>query len=139
MFSQTQWTKGSRTGLLFFTGGILLDVWVAVYYFTIDRPGEHQLSPTGQFWILGLLLTGFVFIVIGIMQGAISRNAQKTEENLARSASADLARAQASTAAAGVPLVVPPTSAAMPAQIPMQPQVPNQMPMAAPGQPVRTI
>ncbi len=110
MLNQTQWTKGSRTGLLFFTGGVLLAVWVAVWYFT--RSGEPPLSDNGRFWIIGLLLTGVTFVVIGIMQGAISRVAQKTEESLARKASEDLANAQASTAAARIPVVVPPTSAA---------------------------
>ncbi len=45
MFNQTQWTKGSRTGLLFFTGGLLLDVWVAVWYFTLDKSVELTLPP----------------------------------------------------------------------------------------------
>ncbi|MCE9534715.1 MAG: hypothetical protein K8T89_26870 [Planctomycetes bacterium] len=120
MFNQTQWTKGSRTGLLFFTGGVLLDVWVAVWYFTMERSAANPLSANGRFWLIGLFLTGITFVVIGMIQGAISRSAQKTEENIANKASEDLALAQASTAAAGTPVVVPPTSAANPAQTPVQ-------------------
>ena len=117
MFSQTQWTKGTRTGLIFFTGGLLLDVWVAVWYLTME---SHVLSSSQRFWLLGLFFTGITFIVIGIIQGAISRSAQKSEENLAIKASEDLARAQASTAAARIPVVVPPASAAGAPQVPVQ-------------------
>lgn len=66
---------GPRTALIYVTIGALMDVWVAVWYFTHDTGG----SKTTHFWLLGLFLTGLTFLILGLLLGRLGRAARQAE------------------------------------------------------------
>lgn len=70
---------GPRASLVYITVGTLLDVWVGVWYFAFARNGDHPLTSTTQFWLLGLFLTGLTLVIIGLLLGQIGRAARKAE------------------------------------------------------------
>ncbi|MBA4188087.1 MAG: hypothetical protein C0467_08710 [Planctomycetaceae bacterium] len=99
---------GPRTALAYVTGGALIDVWTLVWYFTREAP----LSPTGQFWVIGLVLTGLTFVILGLFLGPLGRSARQAELPPAEAIQAE-ANIQA-TAAANPPAVVAPGIAEAP-------------------------
>lgn len=68
-------TFGPKTALIYITVGALIDVWTLVWYFTRERP----LTGTQQFWVIGLVLTGLTFLVLGLLLGQIGRAARRAE------------------------------------------------------------
>jgi hypothetical protein len=66
---------GPRTALIYVTTGTLIDVWTLVWYFTRSQP----LSPSGQFWVIGLALTGLTLITLGLLLGRLGRSARQAE------------------------------------------------------------
>jgi hypothetical protein len=72
----TQPAFGPKLSIAFITAGVLLDVWILVWRYTIA--GEH-LTPMQRFWFYGILLSGITFTVIGIFLGNIGRAARKAE------------------------------------------------------------
>lgn len=69
---------GPRTALAYITGGLLLDVWTAVYYFAFVV-GQETMTNTSWFWLLGLGMTGLVLIALGVFLGPIGRMARQSE------------------------------------------------------------
>lgn len=69
---------GPRVAIAYVTGGALLDVWVAVWYYFFTRyesePPRYEL-----FLLTGLFLTGLTFMLIGFYLGRIGRAARKAE------------------------------------------------------------
>ena len=94
---------GPRTALAYITGGLMLDVWTAVYYFAYVRPAGPPTNST-WFWVIGLFLTGLVFIGLGAFLGPIGRAARQAELPPAEAIQAEAAIQQ--TAAANPPAVV---------------------------------
>jgi hypothetical protein len=68
---------GPRVALVFVTIGSLMDVWVAVWYFTFVR-GTEAPNIT-WFWLLGLFFTGLTLVFIGLLLGRIGRAARQAE------------------------------------------------------------
>ncbi len=99
---------GPRTALAYVTGGALIDVWTLVWYFT----RETALTPTGQFWVVGLGLTGLTFVTLGLLLGPLGRSARQAELPPVEAMQAE-ANIQA-TAAAHPPAVVNPVAAEAP-------------------------
>ena len=66
---------GPRTALAYVTGGAIIDVWTLVWYFT----REAELSPSGQFWVIGLGLTGLTLVTLGLLLGRLGRAARQSE------------------------------------------------------------
>lgn len=100
---------GPRTALTYVTIGALMDVWCIVWYFT------HGVSTTdGKFWIIGLIATGFILLVIGLLLGRLGRAARQAElpPHEAVQAEADIQRL---AAANGNQTQVPPPVAQQPA------------------------
>lgn len=128
----TQPAFGARTALAYITGGALIDVWTLVWYFT----REHELTATGQFWVVGLALTGLTLITLGILLGPIGRAARHAElpPKEALQAEADIQRVAAAN---------PAPVAAPAAAVPVAPAVPvatAPAPVAAvPPQPTATM
>jgi len=91
---------GPRTALAYVTGGALIDVWTLVWYFT--REGE--LTPTGQFWVVGLALTGLTFVTLGLLLGPLGRSARQAELPPAEAIQAE-ANIQSTAAAHPQPVV----------------------------------
>ena len=122
---------GPRTALGYITGGLILDVWTAVYYFAFVRP-SGPVSNMTWFWLVGLFLTGLVFIALGSFLGPIGRAARQAELPPAEAIRAEAAIQQ--TAAANPPAVVTPNAAAA---VPAAPAVSAQTaPAVQPGAPV---
>jgi hypothetical protein len=71
----TQPAFGPKVALAYVTAGMLIDVWSLVWYFTRD----YELSRTQQFWLIGLVLTGLTFIVLGLLLGPLGRQARRAE------------------------------------------------------------
>ncbi len=66
---------GPRTALAYVTGGALIDVWTLVWYFT----HQHPLTASEQFWVVGLVLTGLTFVILGLLLGPLGRSARQAE------------------------------------------------------------
>jgi hypothetical protein len=71
----TQPAFGPKVALAYVTFGMLLDVWTLVWYFTRD----YELSRSQQFWVVGLVLTGLTFILLGLLLGPLGRHARRAE------------------------------------------------------------
>ena len=71
----TQPAFGPKVALAYVTSGMLIDVWTLVWYFTRD----YELNRTQQFWVVGLVLTGLTFILLGLMLGPLGRQARRAE------------------------------------------------------------
>lgn len=99
---------GPRTALIYVTGGTLIDVWTLVWYFTRAEP----LSSSGQFWVIGLALTGLTLITLGLLLGRLGRSARAAELPPAEAIQAEAAIQQ--TAAANPPPVAAPGVGAVP-------------------------
>jgi hypothetical protein len=115
---------GPRTALGYVTGGALLCVWSAVWYFTRDA----ALTQGQWFWLSGFFLTGITFVFLGLIIGPLGRVARQAERPPAEALRAEAAIQQ--TEAANPPAVVTPTAVgAAPAQpanpalsaVPLQP------------------
>ena len=91
---------GPRTALAYVTGGALIDVWTLVWYFT----RESELTPTGQFWLVGLGLTGLTLVTLGLLLGRLGRAARQAELPPASAMKAE-ARIQETAAANPAPIV----------------------------------
>ena len=121
----TQPAFGPRTALIYVTVGALIDVWTLVWYFTRER----ALSGTEQFWVIGLILTGLTFVVLGLFLGQLGRAARRAEMP-----PPEVAQAEANiqkTAAANPPAVATAPSAPVVAGAPAVPAV--AAPPAPPG------
>jgi len=124
---------GPRTALGYITGGLMLDVWTAVYYFAYVRPAG-PVSNTTWFWLIGLFLTGLVFIGLGSFLGPIGRAARQAELPPPEAIQAEAAIQQ--TAAANPPAVAATGVAGTTAATPANPAVPVQAaPMPQAGMP----
>jgi hypothetical protein len=66
---------GPRTALIYVTVGALIDVWTTVWYFT----HEDYRSTLTHFWVIGLVLTGVIFVVLGLLLGRIGQAARAAE------------------------------------------------------------
>jgi len=66
---------GPRTALIYVTVGTLIDVWTLVWYFT----HEASRSSTTHFWVIGLVLTGLTFVVLGLFLGRLGQAARAAE------------------------------------------------------------
>lgn len=120
---------GPRTALGYVTGGALMCVWTAVWYYTRD----HELSNTEWFWVAGFFLTGTTFIILGLILGPLGRAARQAEMPPVEVAAAEAAIQQ--TAAAHPPAVVAPQPAPGVAAVPPAAGVPAQANPAAPTTP----
>jgi hypothetical protein len=107
----TQPAFGPKVALAYVTSGMLIDVWTLVWYFTRD----YELTRTQQFWVIGLVLTGLTFIILGLFLGPLGRSARRAELPPPEETRAEAAIQH--TAAAHPPAVAAP------------------MPQAAPGMP----
>lgn len=124
---------GPRTALMYVTGGLLLDVWTAVYFFAFVRPAGPVSNMT-WFWLFGLFLTGAVFIALGLLLGPLGRAARQAELPPAEAIQAEAAIQQ--TAAANPPAVVTPNAVAA---VPANAAMPSQpTPAPQPGVPAVT-
>ena len=121
----TQPAFGPKVALAYVTGGMLIDVWTLVWYFTRD----YELSRTQQFWVIGLVLTGATFIMLGIMLGPLGRQARRAELPPADATPAEASIQQ--TAAAHPPAVAAQMPAA--AGMPAAPAAPAAAPQVPPG------
>jgi hypothetical protein len=102
---------GPRTALIYVTIGALLNVWVAVWFFTVVRPEGGPQSHYTWFWLLGLFLTGLTLIILGTMLGHIGQAARRAELPPSEAIPAE-ARTQVAAAAnphPPVPMSVPVT------------------------------
>jgi len=122
----TQPAFGPKVALIYVTAGMLIDVWTLVWYFTRD----YELSRTQQFWIIGLVLTGLTFILLGLVLGPLGRQARRAELPPEDATRAETTIQQ--TAAAHPPVVAAPLTAA-----PAMPIAPA--PPAAPQAPAGTV
>jgi len=66
---------GPRTALVYVTVGTLIDVWTLVWYFT----HEASRSSTTHFWVIGLVLTGLTFVLLGLFLGRLGQAARAAE------------------------------------------------------------
>jgi hypothetical protein len=71
----TQPAFGPKVALAYVTVGSLIDVWTLVWYFTRD----YELSRMQQFWVVGLVLTGLTFVLLGLLLGPLGRSARRAE------------------------------------------------------------
>jgi len=118
----TQPAFGPKVALAYVTSGMLIDVWTLVWYFTRD----YELSRTQQFWVIGLVLTGLTFILLGLLLGPLGRQARRAELPPVDATRAEAAIQQ--TAAAHPPAVAAPMAApGMPAA-PAAPAAPMTAP-----------
>src|SRR5688572_28533287 len=100
------------TSLIFITVGALMDVWAGVWYWYMATNPSETRSNNWWYVCTGILLSGVVFIVIGLLTGRIGREARHADKPPAspdeakRSADAQGAQAahtQAMQANAGTP------------------------------------
>ncbi|MCI0700466.1 MAG: hypothetical protein L0241_05235 [Planctomycetia bacterium] len=121
---------GPRTALAYVTGGTLLCVWTAVWYFTRDA----ELTRSQWFWVAGVFLTGITFMILGLLLGPLGRAAREAELPPASAIKAEAAIQQA--AASNPPAVATPPAGTVatnanpampPTPVPPLPQVPPQV------------
>jgi len=118
----TQPAFGPKVALAYVTAGMLIDVWSLVWYFTRD----YDLSRTQQFWLIGLVLTGLTFIVLGLLLGPLGRQARRAELPPPEATNAEASIQQ--TAAANPAMV----GTVVPRAMPAAPVAPPS-PVAPPG------
>jgi hypothetical protein len=115
---------GPRTALAYVTGGTLLCVWTAVWYYT----REYELTRSQWFWVAGFFLSGMTFVILGVILGPLGRAARQAELPPVEATTAEAAIQQA--AAANPPAVMTAPQAGVPG-------VPGA-PVANPTVPVQT-
>jgi hypothetical protein len=134
MFNHKIWTDTTRTGLVYFTVGMLIDVWVTVWYFAFAGPSDQPMSNNTWFWLAGFFLTGVTLMFIGIVQGVIHRSAQKAEVQISAKSAEEGGNAAPSPAAvAAQPMLVSPAPIMMPPPVPMPGIAPTTAPPAMPA------
>jgi len=104
---------GPRTALIYVTVGSLIDVWTLVWYFTRESP----LTPTGQFWVIGLVFTGLTFIALGLLLGPLGRWARQSELPPVQALRAE-ASIQKIAAANSPPVAAPGVADSVPIKVP---------------------
>ena len=111
---------GPRTALAYVTGGTLMCVWTAVWYYT----REYELTRSQWFWVAGFFLSGLTFVFLGLVLGPLGRAARQAEMPPTEAVHAEAAIQQ--TAAAHPPAVAMPTGAAPTANpaLPVAPAAP---------------
>ena len=97
---------GPRTALAYVTGGTLMCVWTAVWYYT----REYELTRSQWFWVAGIFLSGLTFVFLGLLLGPLGRAARQAEMPPADAMHAEAAIQQ--TAAAHPPAVMAPVPGA---------------------------
>lgn len=115
---------GPRTALTYVTGGTLLSIWTALWYFLMI---EGEPTHTTYFWLAGFFLTGLTFVFLGLFLGPLGRAARASELPPQAAINAEAAIQQ--TAAANPPAVA---HTAVPGAMPANPATP-----AAPVAPVQ--
>jgi hypothetical protein len=120
---------GPRVALAYVTGGTLLDVWTAVWFFAFAR--GQPITNLTWFWLVGLFLTGVTLIVIGLLLGPIGQAARRAELPPADAVNAE-AQIQQSAAAAQHPVVMTPPAAVPAPHAVVPPPVPAP-PLPAPA------
>lgn len=105
---------GPRTALWFVTGGALLSIWTALYYFMMI---EGEPNRATNFVLLGLFLSGMVFVMMGLFLGPLGRVARQSElpPVAATRAEAEIQHAAAANAVPPAAVPVAPAVAAAPA------------------------
>src|SRR5687767_11118386 len=121
---------GPRTALAYVTGGTLMCVWTAVWYYT----REYELTRSQWFWVAGFFLSGLTFVFLGLLLGPLGRAARQAEMPPADAMNAEAAIQQ--TAAANPPAVMAPVPGAPTANpgVPAMPTAP-----AAPAAPMPPV
>jgi hypothetical protein len=69
----------AKTSLTYITAGALIDVWAGVWYSYLRRQGAEAVDSSHWYICWGLLLTGAVLVLIGILVGRIGRSARHAE------------------------------------------------------------
>jgi hypothetical protein len=103
---------GPRTALAYVTAGTLIDVWTLVWYFT----HETSRSSTTHFWVIGLVLTGLTFVLLGLFLGKLGQAARAAElpPPGALQAEAEIQKTAATAAGANTPQPVATPMVVMP-------------------------
>lgn len=106
---------GPRTALWFVTGGALLSIWTALYYFMMI---EGEPTRATNFVLLGLFLTGMTFVMMGLFLGPLGRVARQSELPPVAATQAEAAIQHAAAVNAVPPAAVPvaPAAAVTPVQ-----------------------
>jgi len=121
----------ARSALWYITIGSLLDVWAGVWYWYMRSIPDGNRDTSWWYICMGLLLSGVVLIVIGLLVGRIGREARHADAPPAglaeaqMTANAGAANADAATAAnvtantpaAGMAAVTAPTPMVTPAPV----------------------
>src|SRR5947209_2672621 len=108
----------ARSALTYVTVGALMDVWATIWYWYMRSEPPGYRDPMWWYVCTGMLLSGLVLIVIGLLIGRIGREARHADappappQDTARSATAQAAEATNQAAmqanAAGTPMYVVP-------------------------------
>lgn len=117
---------GPRTALGYVTGGTLLSIWTALYYFLMM---DGAPSRTTYFWLAGFFLTGLTFVFLGLVLGPLGRAARQAELPPASAMNAEAAIQHAAATNA------PPVAVVAPTAIPTAPVAPAVV--AAPAAPAQ--
>jgi len=118
---------GPRTAIIYITIGALMDVWTAVWYFTLARDAAGQISSNTWFWLWGLFLTGITLMAIGFFLGHIGQSARRAElpPPEAETQEADIQQTAAAVPHPMMPGAVP--SGGVPAGAPVAGAMPGMM------------
>jgi hypothetical protein len=117
---------GPQTAITYITIGALALGWTLVWYFTL---APDPLPPVTRFLLIGLLVTGVIFVAIGALLGPIGRAARQAELPPAEAVriETDIQKAAAVAAAQAAPAppapnpAVPTTPPAPPGSVLAQP------------------
>lgn len=113
----------ARSALAYITIGALMDVWSAIWYWYMRSMQDGNRDGSWWYICMGLLLSGAVLIIIGLLIGRIGREARHADAPPATPADAQMtanarmananaamaANTQASAPSAGMPVYVAPT------------------------------
>lgn len=116
---------GPKAALVYITIGCLMDVWVAVWYFTLVRGAESETPRAAWFWLIGLFLTGLSLLVIGVLLGRIGQSARRSELPPGEAVPAEEAiQREAGVVAAAAPTLAPPGAVVQAPPVQMAPAAP---------------
>jgi hypothetical protein len=119
----------ARSALTYITCGALTDIWAGVWYWYLRSQPQGNIDTTWYYVVVGLLLSGAVLIVIGLLIGRIGRAARHAD-----------APPPAPTAAAPTAAPQPTMQGNMPVVNNPQAVFPNGVPVApAVGVPVAAV